>query len=105
MYSVRLMDSAQADMREIYRYISEDLHNPEAAVRRIKLLEKNIRSLKEMPAQFPLVSEDYLASKGVRIIVVKTHLIFFTIREDIKKVSVMRILYARRDWSRILRVE
>ncbi|MCL2200099.1 MAG: type II toxin-antitoxin system RelE/ParE family toxin [Defluviitaleaceae bacterium] len=103
-YQVRVMDSAQTDMREIHRYISEDLQNPEAAVKRIKLLEKNIRSLKKMLVRFPLVTDDYLASKGMRVIVVKTHLIFFVVRETIKKVSVMRILHARRDWARILRI-
>ena len=39
------------------------------------------------------------------MIVVKTHLIFFVIREEIKTVSIMRVLYGRRDWLRILKVE
>ena len=101
-YQVRIMGSAQADIHEVYRYIATDLQNPDAAVRRIEAIEASIKSLKEMPAGFPLVSDGYLASKGVRMVVVKSHLVFFVIRDEVKKVSIMRVLYARRDWVRIL---
>ena len=94
-YKVRVMKSAQADMREIHRYITEDLQSPDAAVRRIKHIEEAIHSLRDMPARIPFVLDNYLASKGFRMVVVKTHLVFFIIREDIKTVSVIRILYSR----------
>ena len=105
MYKVRVMDSAQSDMREIYKYIAEDLQNPDAAFRRIKDIEESIRSLNNMPTRFSLVQDSYLASKGFRMIVIKTHLVFFIIRENIKMVSVIRIIYTRRDWMRILRID
>ena len=104
-YKVRIIKPAQNEIREIYRYIVDDLQNPTAAVNRITLIDENIQSLKESPARFPLVRDDYLASKGFRTIVVKNHLIFFIIREETKVVSVMRVLYERRDWLRILKVE
>ena len=105
MYKVRIMQSAQAEMREIYRYIAEELQNPIAAARRISLIDQKIQSLKENPARFPLVLDDYLASKGFRLIVVQNHLVFFVVRKNEKIVSVMRVLYGRRDWLRILRVD
>ena len=105
IYKIRIMKPAQDEMREIIKYIAEDLQNPDAAIQRILLIDKAIQSLKEKPARFSLVRDDYLASKGYRLIVVKTHLVFFIIREDVKVVSVMRILYGRRDWMRILKVE
>ena len=105
IYKIRIMKPAQIDMREIYRYIAEDLQNPDAAVQRISLIDGAIQSLKKMPYRVPLVFDDYLASKGYRMVVVKTHLVFFIIREEIKTVSVMRVLYGRRDWVRMLKVE
>jgi len=102
IFKVRIMKPAQDEMREIYRYIAQDLHNPIAAVRRISLIDGAIRSLREKPARFPLVLDGYLASKGFRVIVVENHLVFFIIREEAKAVSVMRVLYGRRDWLRIL---
>jgi len=104
-YSVRIMKPTQSEMREIYRHIADELQNPVAAARRISLIDEKIQSLKENPARFPLVQDAYLASKSFRVIVAKNHLVFFIIREEAKAVSVMRILYGRRDWLRILRVE
>jgi len=99
------MKPAQIEMRETYRYIAEELQNPIAASRRILLIDKAIQSLKENPVRYPLVRDDYLASKGYRLIVVKNHLVFFIVRENLQAVSVMRVLYGRRDWMRMLKVE
>jgi len=102
-YKVRIMDAAKAEMREIYRYIAEELQNPVAAQRRIALIDKAIQSLKENPASRALVRDAYLASKGYRMVVVKNHLVFYVVREEERAVSVMRVLYGRRGWMRLLR--
>jgi len=104
-YKIRIVSPAQNDMQEIYRYIAYDLRSPDAASKRILLIDEKIQSLKSNPARFSLVKDDYLASKGFRFCIAKNHLIFFTIREEISTVSVMRVLYGRRDWVRILKVE
>jgi len=105
IYKIRIMKPAQDEMRETYRYIADELNNPVAARRRLSLIDEAIQSLKENPGRFPLVRDDYLASKGYRMIVVKNHLVFFIVREKERAVSVMRVLYGRRDWMRLLRVE
>jgi plasmid stabilization system protein ParE len=104
-YRVRIVKPARTDMREIHRYIAMDLQNPAAATKRINLIDTNIQSLKTMPTRFPLVQDAYLASKGYRMIVCESHLVFFIIEEATKKVFVMRVIYARRDWARMLRVD
>ena len=105
IYTLKILDSAKADMRGIYSYIAEDLQNPIAAKRRILLIDKAIFSLKENPTQHSLVRDEYLASKGYRLVVAKNHLVFFVVRENAHSVFVMRVLYGRRDWMNILRVE
>jgi plasmid stabilization system protein ParE len=92
-------------MREIYRYIADELQNPVAAARRVELIDAAIRTLEKDPARFPLVRDDYLAAKGYRMVVVKNHLVFFIVREDVEFVSVMRVIYGRRDWMRLLKIE
>ena len=104
-YNVRIMKPAQIDLNEIYIHIAEELKNPEAAVRRVSLIDEKIQSLKNDPFRIPLVRDGYLASKGYRMIIAKNHLVFFIIREEIKMISVMRILYGRRDWMRILQID
>jgi plasmid stabilization system protein ParE len=105
IYKIRIVKPAQTEIRETYRYIAEDLRNPTAAARRILLIDDAIQSLKENPARFPLVRNDYLATKGYRMLVVKTHLVFFVIRKSERTVSIMRVLYGRRDWLRMLKVD
>jgi len=106
-HNVRIVKTAQTDIRGIRRYIAEDLQNPAAAERHIALIDEKILSLETMPTRYPLVPDEYLASKGFRFVAAKTHLIFFVIRdnplEELKRVLVMRVLYCRRDWARILR--
>ena len=105
IYDIRIMAPAQKDMREIYRYITEELNNPDAATRRILLIDDKINSLKESPNRIPLVRNRYLASKGFRMIIAKNHLIFFIIREETLSISIMRVLHGRRDWMRILKAD
>ncbi|MCL2508448.1 MAG: type II toxin-antitoxin system RelE/ParE family toxin [Oscillospiraceae bacterium] len=59
--------------------------------------------MKENPGRFALVSDAYLASKGYRKITVRNHLVFFVIREKEHTVTVIRVLYERRDWMTLLR--
>ena len=104
-YTIRIMDAAKAEMRDIYWYIAEELQNPFAAVRRISQIEAAIHSLKENPTRFALVRDAYLASQGFRMVVVKNHLVFFIVREEEQAVSIMRVLYGRRDWMRLLKMD
>ena len=99
------MKPAQIDLHETYIHIAEELKNPEAAIRRVSLIDDKIQSLKNDPFRIPLVRDDYLASKGYRMIIAKNHLVFFIIRDEIKMISIMRILYSRRDWMHILQVD
>jgi len=101
-YKIRITKPAQNEMHEIYFYIAEQLRNPIAAKRLISQIDDAIQSLKQNPKRFPQVSDAYLASKGYHRIVVKNHLVFFIVREKEQVVSVMRILYGRRDWMNLL---
>jgi toxin ParE1/3/4 len=103
-YKVNVMQSARADMRDIYHYIAKDLQNPEAATKRITDIKVAMQSLKTMPARFALVQDSSLAQEGYRFVVVKTHLVFFIIRKETRTVSVIRVLYERRNWARLLRI-
>jgi plasmid stabilization system protein ParE len=102
-YNVRIVKPAQTDMRETYKYISGKLCNKAAADRLLAQIDKGIQSLRVNPQRFPLVRDAYLASRGYRHIIVKNHMVFFIIREEEHAVSVMRVLYGRRDWLGMLK--
>jgi len=104
-YKIRILRQAQVEMREIQQYIAVNLDNPTAAKRRTDLIDKTIVSLRQNPKCFPLVRDDYLAAKGVRMAIAKNHLVFYVVREEIGTVSILRVLSARRDWQNLLRKE
>ena len=83
-------------------YISDNLCNKQAATRLIGLLDKNIRSLSDMPERYHLVKDDYLKNVGIRYISVKNYIIFYTVSATKQKVYVVRILYGKRNWVDIL---
>ena len=101
-YRVDVSEPAENDLRDIVRYISAQLSAPTTALKMINTLEDAIASLADMPQKCSLVTDDRLASMGYRKLVVKNYIAFFTIDEQSKIVDIERILYARRDWLRIL---
>ena len=101
-YEIEISEAAQNDFKNIFLYISDNLCNKHAALRLMNLIDKNIRSLAEMPEGYPLVKDEYLRNKGIRFVVVKNYIIFYTVNESACKIYIIRILYGKRNWAYIL---
>lgn len=101
-YSVEISRRAQADIRDILRYIARRLREPATAERMLSRFEAAAASLEAMPHRFALVPDSYLASAGVRAASVDSYLIFYIVDQDAKTVSVSRVLYGRRNWAELL---
>jgi len=101
-YFPNITDLAEEDILSTVKYITNDLKNPIAANNLLDEIERHEKNLENNPYIYPLVNDDYLAEKGLRLIVIKNYLMFFIINEDSKIVNVMRFLYGRRNWKNIL---
>ena len=101
-YRVDVSEPAESDLRDIVRYISAQLSVPMNATKMMDAIEEAIAGLADMPQKCPPVTDERLASMGYRKLVMKNYIAFFTIDEKSNVVDVERILYARRDWLRIL---
>lgn len=101
-YKIDVSEPAENDLRGIVSYISTNLCEPEIAIKMSHTIEKAIAKLEDMPQMFPLVYNRVLAAEGFRKFMVKNYLVFYTIDEEEKTVNIERILYARRDWVRII---
>jgi len=102
IYQVIISEPAEIDMVAIGLYISEELHSPEAAENLLDEIDRQLLSLEQMPKRFALVSDEELASKGIRTIPVKNYLVFYFIDEYSKTVTITRVLYGRRNWVYLL---
>lgn len=98
VYKIRIYPSAQRDLQEIVDYLNT--LSADTALRYYDLIVSEISSLSSMPLRFPHPRDLSLAAKGYRYLTVKNYLVFYIVSGD--TVQIHRILYARRDYSRLL---
>lgn len=101
-YDIDITKPAEKDLHEIGRYISEELLKPDKAVKVVDKIADEIFKLEEMPFRNAIVDDDKLASQGIRKFIIDNYIVFYVVNEEKKRVTVVRILYNRRDWINIL---
>ena len=101
-YYVDLTPKAQKDISAILDYIALDLCAPTAA---LHLNAKFLEQIEQLEA-FPLCGEIYISEIPLkheyRRLVVDNYLIFYTVNEDTKTVSIMHVVYGSSDYLAIL---
>jgi addiction module RelE/StbE family toxin len=102
-FKITYTNLAESDLERASDYISQELHNKTAAKKLILAARESARSLSEMPTRHPVVSGDFLAEREIRSIPVKNYMMFYTMHEETKTVSIVRFLYGKRDWRSLLR--
>ena len=102
-YSLNITDIAEEDILSTVRYIANVLKNPIAANRLLDEIERHEKTLEGTPGIYPSVHDEYLAEKGLKYVKIKNFLLFFTMDKKTKIVNIVRFLYGRRDWKKILR--
>jgi plasmid stabilization system protein ParE len=101
-YSVEVSDTAQSDIKGIVSYINLELNNPLSAKKMAAKFRESILSLEEMPKRFNLVKDEMLSRNGIRKMVIDNYLAFYIVDENKEMVSIIRVLYSRRDWEKII---
>ena len=89
-YKVMYTAGAKKDLRNIFRYISEELLAPENAAGQTERIMTAIRKLDTMPNRNRLYEEEPWHSRGLRFFPVGNYLVFY-------KPDVVRIMYGGRD--------
>jgi toxin ParE1/3/4 len=102
MFSVQFTNQAEEDLLSTLRYIVDVLKSPSAAKNLLLEIEQQTEILKSSPLCYSLVIDEYLSSRSIRSFLVKNYQIFYTVNDDKEIVSIIRILYARRDWAHLL---
>lgn len=100
MNNLHLSEEAQNDLLEIKAYIKEDLLNPSAALATVSRITKSLRILQNHAQAGALLSSIADIESDYRFIVSGNYISFY--RAYGREVYIDRILYARRDYMRIL---
>lgn len=91
--------SALSDLEEIRQYISEELQNPNASAETVQRILKRIVILREFPNAGPQLV-DYFGSKSIyRYLVCGDYVAIY--RYNIDTVTILRVLYHKRDFKRV----
>lgn len=104
IFDVKLSKQADSDLRNIYEYIAFDLQSPENADGQLNRLEKMILSLEEMPERIRRYEKEPWRSQGLRIVPVDNYLVVYIPEIEIQRVTVIRVLYGRRNVDEELRL-
>ncbi len=102
MFNLIVTSKAEEDLNQTLNYYLEILKNPNAAISLIDEIEEKFNILKYNPYISEIENDEYLKTKSIRSVLVKNTLLFYTIDEDKNEVTILRILYARRNWIDIL---
>lgn len=97
-FKVIIFPSSQRDLQEIVEYLNTLSHD--TALKYYDLIVSEIASLSSMPLRCLYPRDLSLAAKGYRYLNVNNYLVFYVVSGD--TVQIHRILYARRDYSRLL---
>lgn len=101
-YELFLTELAYSDLDNIYAYIKNTIQMPDTAEKQITRIEKAILKLERYPFSSSQVTDEMLAQKGYRKLVVDNYIAFYLADEEKKKVTVMRVLYGAQKYDDIL---
>lgn len=101
-YGVYMTHTATEDLKGIVSYIVSELREPSIAKKLMGNIKEAVLSLQQMPTRHSLLGDANLAAQGIRKIVVDNYIAFYTVSEKDEVVTIVRILYSRRDWINMI---
>lgn len=102
MYDVQWTSLTKDDLVCAITYIADVLKAPLAAERLLDDIENETAVLAENPYLFSLSHDEYIAHRRIRHVKVKNYMLFYTVNVDARTITIIRLLYARRDWIQLL---
>ena len=94
-YEVLISNKANEDMEAIFKYISENLHALENAVKQYDRIANAILSLEKMPERIKIMESEPGRSQGLRSLFVDNYTVFYIVKSDM--VNIARVLYSASD--------
>lgn len=104
-YNIHITNKGEQDIIEAADHIEFTLLNPAAADSLLDTIEEEIGNLSFMPKKHQIIDDPVLKEWKIRMIPVKNYLAFYVIDENSHTVHIVRFLYGRRNWQKILRCE
>lgn len=102
MYKVQFLPTAQNDLIEIVRYIAAELHNKQAANKLADEIIEATTTLSEFPYAYPAYIPIRPTKNEYRKMSIRNYLLFYTVDEKEKTVTIARVVYAKREYGHLV---
>jgi len=102
MYQLEYSPIARQDMIEVVRYISHELCNFTAAENLAEEMIYSAERLTTFPYSNPVHRTIKPLKNEYRKLIVKNYIMFYYVDESNKKVVISRVIYARRNYEKLL---
>lgn len=102
MYSLEYLPIARQDMTDIVHYISHELANPAAAGKLAVAMTEAADRLTNFPYTNPAYHPIRPLKQEYRRLLVQNYIMFYSIDEAQKLITVLRVVYAQRDYGKLL---
>lgn len=103
MYNIKFLDDANKDISDISRYIGVELCSPVAADRLVDKILSEITKLSDMPYMYGVYESPVPIKVEFRKFIVKNYAVFYYIDESEKVIKIAHVVYARRNFSNVLK--
>ena len=100
--SMLVKSSSLEELQSLVNYYEYELRESAVARKLLGKIKNAIMGLAELPERQAIVKDERLAYYGIRKLIVDSQIIFYSISEKDKLVTVIRILHGRRGWLNIL---
>jgi plasmid stabilization system protein ParE len=94
-YDIEYLPSAAVDIETIVDVFAE---HPQKAARILREMDYNLQMLRMHPNMYPV----YSSRRKYRKMVLEDYLLFYTVDETSRKITVCRVLYGRMDIAKKL---
>ena len=101
-YTIKYSTKAINDLRDIYSYIAFNLQAPETAAKMVRQIRNSIKELDFMPERNPILDWEPWNSLNTHKMHVGNYLVFYIVDPLQSSVSIVRIVYGKRDIAKAL---
>lgn len=102
MYTLEYLPISKKDMLDIAKYIGVKLSNPTAAERLAEKMVAEAEKLIAMPYKCSVYISPRPLKYEYRKLLVNNYIMFYYVNESEKLITIARVLYAKRDFRKLL---
>lgn len=101
-YKIQFSKDAKKDLIDIYKYIKYSLQESTIANKLVKKIKEEVYKLKDNPTIYATIKDEFIKKREIRKIKIDNYIVFYKTEEKNNMIQIVRIMYERRNWTKIL---